>query len=200
MKLYVEGGGDSNVLKTECRKGFSEFLKKAGLQNKMPRIVACGSRRDAYNSFVTASGKGEAAMLLVDSETALDQNNTDQPWQHLAQRQGDQWEKPASATDTQCHLMVECMEAWLIADRETLASFFGNGFNLNDLPAVSRPIESISKAQLYQSLAQATRNCKNSYDKGNNSFKLLARIDANRVTAASPWAKRFVDELTKAMS
>ena len=84
MKLYVEGGGDANLLKTACRKGFSEFLKKAGLAGKLPRIVACGSRRNAYDSFCTAVGRGERALLLVDSEEAVNSAPPHQPWQHLA--------------------------------------------------------------------------------------------------------------------
>lgn len=35
------------------------------------------------------------------------------------------------------------------------------------------------------------------YGKGEHSFPLLARIDPATVMAASPWAKRFVDELKK---
>ena len=203
MKLYVEGGGDSNSLKTECRKGFSKFLEKAGLKGRMPRIVASGSRQNAYNDFVIACRNGEQAMLLVDSESAVAAENSvlgsEQPWQHLAERQGDQWSKPNNANEDQCHLMVECMESWLLADRKALAVFFSNGFNENALPATTRSVESVSKQQLFVSLAQATRNCKSSYSKGNNSFKLLARLDANLVMAASPWAKRFVDELKEAM-
>ena len=203
MKLYVEGGGDFNSLKTECRKGFSKFLEKAGLKGRMPRIVASGSRQNAFNDFVIACRNGEQAMLLVDSESAVSAENSvpvsERPWQHLAERQGDQWVKPNNATDNQCHLMVECMESWLLADRRTLASFFGNGFNENALPVTTRPVESVSKQQLFESLAQATRNCKASYSKGNNSFKVLAIVDANVVIAASPWAKRFVDKLQEAM-
>lgn len=64
MKLYVEGGGDSAALKTACRAGFSEFLSKAGLKGKMPRIVACGSRQNAYDSFCTAINSGEDQINL----------------------------------------------------------------------------------------------------------------------------------------
>lgn len=71
MKLYVEGGGDAAALKTACREGFAKFLGKAGLAGRMPRIVACGSRADAYDSFCTAIRNGEAAMLLVDSESPV---------------------------------------------------------------------------------------------------------------------------------
>jgi len=67
VKIYVEGGGDSAALKTACREGFSKFLSKAGLAGRMARVVACGSRADAFDSFLTAVRSGEVAILLVDS-------------------------------------------------------------------------------------------------------------------------------------
>jgi hypothetical protein len=202
VKLYVEGGGDSTALKTACRAGFSEFLSKAGLKGKMPRIVACGSRQNAYDSFCTAINIGENALLLVDSEASV---STDcqlgdaeswKPWQHLKNRQGDRWDKPDNAEDAHFHLMVQCMEAWFLADRDTLQNFFGQGFNANALPAAeNNRIESVAKEQIYQSLSAATKNCKTKakYGKGEHSFKLLALISPERVTASSPWAKRFIE-------
>ena len=200
MKLYVEGGGDANTLKTACRAGFAEFLRKAGLERR-PRIVACGSRKNAYDSYCTAIAAGEDALLLVDSETAVTEECQQgeaknwSPWRHLRQRQGDQWEKPASADEQDCHLMVQCMEAWFLADRETLRAFFGPGLNEHALPAAGRLVETIAKEQLYRELARATRNCttKGQYGKGEHSFKLLKMIDPDKVTAASAWAKRFVE-------
>jgi len=62
VKLFVEGGGDSNSLKTECRRGFTSFISKAGITRK-PRIVACGSRRNAYESFCTEIANGGDALL-----------------------------------------------------------------------------------------------------------------------------------------
>jgi hypothetical protein len=200
VKLYVEGGGDSNALKTACRAGFSEFLSKAGLKGKMPRIVACGNRQNAYDSFCTAINSGEEALLLVDSESSVAGNCQDdrvenwKPWCHLKNRPGDQWEQPVNATEKDCHLMVQCMEAWFLADRETLEFFFGQGFKGNALPAANQ-IELVDKRQIYQALAIATHNCKtkNKYDKGKHSFKLLAMIAPDKVITASPWAKRFID-------
>jgi hypothetical protein len=198
--LFVEGGGNSNELKTECRRGFSVFLEKAGLKGKMPRIVACGGREQAFDRFSTAEKNGERALLLVDSETAITadcqqgDSGTWKPWTHLKNRQGDNWEKPDNAADDDCHLMVQCMESWFIADRETLKTFFGQDFNANALPALGNSIEAIDMVQIYQSLANATRNCeaKGQYGKGKHSFKILALIDPVKVTAASPWAERFV--------
>ena len=93
--------------------------------------------------------------------------------------------------------MVQVMESWFLADRETLASFFGQGFSANQLPAAANPIDGIAKTQVYRSLANATKNCKTKvpYGKGEHPFKLLGRIDPAKVTSASGWAKRFVDAL-----
>jgi Domain of unknown function (DUF4276) len=207
VKLFVEGGGDSNQLKTECRRGFSSFFEKAGLKGKMPRIVACGSRQDAYNDFVTALNSNEDAMLLVDSEQAVDASlkgaddyESWKPWEHLARREGDNWNKPNTATNTHCHLMVQCMENWFLADRQALKDFFGVDFKENQLPSTSRPIEEVDKSQVYDSLAKATKDCqKGSYGKGAHSFKILQQIDPQKVTAAAPWAKRCVAVLKEKM-
>lgn len=206
MKLFIEGGGESNQLKTECRKGFTQFITAAGLTNR-PRVVACGSREDAYDSFCTELKSGNPAMLLVDSEAGVNANHQQDkdsskwaPWAHLKARQGDEWEKPANATDVQCHLMVECMENWFLADRVTLADFFGQGFHATYLPAADRAIESVHKTDVYTALKKATaKSKKGEYGKGSHSFKLLAEIDANLVVAASPWTNRFIAELKKAM-
>jgi hypothetical protein len=68
VKLFVEGGGDRHNLRVECRAAFSEFLLKAGLAGYLPRIVACGSRHEAYGDYCTALRNSEKALLLVDSE------------------------------------------------------------------------------------------------------------------------------------
>jgi hypothetical protein len=206
VKLYVEGGGDSAALKVECRSGFANFLARAGLRRK-PRIVACGSRRNAYESFCTAVANGESALLLVDSEAPVSarhqQGSPDTwiPWQHLKERAGDGWDRPSNAKEADCHLMVQCMEAWLLADREVLKAFFGQGCKESSLPAPSGSVEAITKVQLYKSLADATRDCrtKGQYGKGEHSFRLLSLADATKVTSASPWANRFVEELKKRM-
>lgn len=214
VKLYVEGGGDSAALKTACREGFARFLEKAGLSGHMPRIVACGGRQDAFDSFCTALKNGEPALLLVDSEapvalaaqlgdaTVKDVRSQWLPWLHLLHRPGDGWEKPAGAQDMQCHLMVQCMESWLLADRASLKVFFGQGFLENKLPPDNPDVEAIAKNELYQSLANATRTCKTKaqYGKGEHSFKLLALLDPVKVMDVSPWARRFIDELKDQMS
>jgi hypothetical protein len=207
MRLYVEGGGDSKQLRTACRQGFAEFLVKVGLKGHMPRIVACGGRRQAYDDFCTALTQGHSAMLLVDSEdpVAAQQPQDDpekwRPWQHLAQRPGDQWQQPAGSNDLDCHLMVQCMENWFLADRESLSAFFGQGYNGGALPPAGNPVESVTKLTICQGLANATKNCKTkrAYGKGEHSFLLLGQIDPTKVIAASKWASRFVTAIKKAL-
>jgi hypothetical protein len=206
VKIYVEGGGDTHILRTACRQGFSGFLEKAGLKGNMPRIVACGGRNNAYGDFCTAIKNNESAMLLVDSESPVNQNCYQEkdpakwdPWQHLTARQGDGWTKPDNTSVTDCHFMVQCMETWFLADRKILVCFYGNGFNEKALPANKRSLETIDKQQVYQSLENATKNCKKKgkYNKGDHSFRLLASINPVLVAESSPWAKRFIDELKK---
>jgi Domain of unknown function (DUF4276) len=207
VKLFVEGGGDSTTLKTECREGFTKFITAAGVQNR-PRVVACGTRGNAYDSYRTAIQNGEEAILLVDAEAPIiaahENGEPDQwtPWLHLKNREGDEWEKPKGAEDTDCHFMAQIMESWFISDHNTLKSFYGASFKTNKLPPETTAIETIAKLCVYKALKEATSGCakKGKYGKGSHSFKLLGAIDPNKVMLASPWAKRFIDELKKKMA
>ena len=194
-RLYVEGGGDHKPSRTECRQAFQAFLRKAGLAGRMPRIFTSGSRRHAYDDFRHALGATQAdasVMLLVDSEGPVATGTG--PWRHLKDRDG--WDKPDGATDDHVHLMVQCMEAWFLADRAAMAEYFGDGFNKNSLPRRT-DIEEISKQDLESGLHSATRSSrpKGTYRKGRDSFAILADLDPGKVTDASPHAKRFLETL-----
>ncbi len=196
VRLYVEGGGDTNRLRTACRRGFREFFEKAGLMGKMPRIIASGSRRSAYDDFCIAQREGAGcALLLVDSEEAVD--DQEGPWDHLRKRPGDRWARPTGASDEQCHLMVQIMESWFLADKATLAKYFGKGFNEGALPKRA-DIEAIPKVDVSKCLERATRRTetKGSYSKGKHSFEILGLIDPKLVRQASPYADRLLVVLT----
>ncbi|MBN1510158.1 MAG: DUF4276 family protein [Sedimentisphaerales bacterium] len=193
VKVYVEGGGEGDALRTECRRGFRKLIENAGFKGRMPGIVACGRRRDAYEDFCTAvenAAQGEFPLLLVDSEAPV----SSAPWDHLKTRDG--WDRPAQAVDGQAHLMVQCMEAWFLADRDALTKFFGQGFRSKALPQ-NREVEEISKEDLSQGMERATRDThtKGAYEKGKHSFKLLATLDPSKVQSASEHARRFFDTL-----
>lgn len=56
-------------------------------------------------------------------------------------------------------MMVQVMEAWLVADPDTLASFYGAGFRHNVIPKID-DVEQIDKARLESSLLRATADSK----------------------------------------
>ena len=195
IKVFVEGGGETNLLRRKCRQGFSKFFSKTGLEGRMPSIVASGSRRNAFDDFCAAlrsPGKYDFIVLLVDSEEPVVAGSS--PWQHLKAR--DSWNQPSDATDDQVHLMVQCMEAWFLADKNSLAAYYGNNFKQNALPA-RQDIENIAKNDILNGLKNATRSRvpKGEYGKGQHSFDILAQIDPAKVIAASPHAKRLVETL-----
>ncbi len=147
IKLYVEGGGDSKDLKNRCRRGFRKFIERAGLEGRMPRIVACGGRENAYESFKTACEDGGVApMLLVDAEGPV---STSDPWKHLFDRDG--WSRPDGASGGHCHLMVQLMESWFLADRSALAAFYGADFREAALPQ-NPSVEKIRKEDVLRGL------------------------------------------------
>jgi hypothetical protein len=199
VKVYVEGGGDHNkALQTQCRQGFSEFLRKAGLAGRMPRVVACGGRHNAFERFRTSHEHADGiAILLVDSEAPV----VDKSWDHVRRRIGDEWVHPAGASDDQIHFMVQAMEAWFHADKDELQRYYGDGFRGATL-SQRLDIDNIPKAGLFAGLSAATKACqKGEYSKGEHSFQILARIDPARVRTSSPaHAGRFLSVMDRICS
>ena len=164
----------------------------------MPRVVPCGPRQRAYDRFRAAINEAEDdsfIVLLVDSETAV--AASDSPWEHLKKR--DNWTRPAVATDDSAQLMVQCMEAWFVADRQSLSAYFGKDFRAAALPAPARDnVEAIAKNDLEPALRRATKSCsKGRYRKGRHSFDLLGRLDPSKVMEASPYAQQLIDTLRR---
>ena len=130
-------------------------------------------------------------MLLVDAEQPVTAQG---PWQHLKQR--DNWDRPDGATDDQCHLMVQVMESWFLADADALESFYGSGFRKQALPR-NPNVEQVPKEDALRGLDRAARGTqKGGYSKGKHGFQILDRLDPDKVRAASPYAKRFLVTLT----
>lgn len=144
IRLYVEGGGDGSNTKSLFRRAFGEALQSlrelAQAKKLGWAIIACGGREATFDAFRTALKAHSDAfnVLLVDSETAVELP----PWQHLQKVDG--WAKPDEVDDRHCHFMAQAMEAWLIADRNALAKFYGKGFKHNALPR-QQDVEQIPK-------------------------------------------------------
>jgi hypothetical protein len=207
IRIFVEGGGDSETTRSKLRKGFGVFLQplvELVRQHKQTvtwrGIVACGPRKAAYDDFCTAVKQypDDLNILLVDAEEALSANASDSKrrnWEHLKRRQGDQWDCPKGVEDDQCFLMIQCMETWLIADRAALKKYYGQGFNEKALPA-SNQLEAVAKERVASSLKQATaKTQKGEYHKINHAFEILERVNVDAVRKALPECDRLFTEL-----
>jgi hypothetical protein len=126
---------------------------------------------------------------LVDSERAV----IVPPREHLSK--ADRWNL-ADVSDDQVHLMVQAVEAWLIADREALADYFGKGFNDNPLP--DRPSEEIPAGSLKNVLNQAARKTnRGRYDEIADCPEILSQVDPAVVRAACPHCRHLFRVLSR---
>lgn len=159
----------------------------------MPAVVACGSRTAAHDQFQTRIRKhpgNEMPLLLVDSEGPVEPATT--PWNHLKQTAN--LPQPAGATDEQCHLMVQLMESWFLADREALRRYFGPQWRDSALHGEPTNVESIPKENVTQSLRDAARpTSKGTYDKSRDAFRILETIDPHKVRQSSRHAERLLN-------
>ncbi len=189
IKIYVEGGGDSKELKTRCREAITKLLEKSDFIGRPPRIVACGSRNEAFDDFKTAYGKGKLVYvaLLVDSEDPV--KAIKQTWEHLNIR--DKWTCPADAADDQVFLMTTCMETWIIADRAALNQHYKNCLQISALPSTTN-IERKARHSVQDSLTNATQKCTNAYAKNKRSFEALANVNPDELTKHCPSFTRMI--------
>jgi hypothetical protein len=202
IAIYVEGGGDgagSNHSKRDLRRGFDSLFrrqKRAAQAKKLGwQLFPCGSRRQAYNAFCRdlALAKNKTlCILLVDSETAIDAETNNAAAnarirvQHLTTLDG--WNLTA-ANPEQVHLMVQCMETWIVADPDAVQAFYGKNFHRPSLP-IRQNLEDEPKLDVYAKLDKATsKTIKGKYAKIKHASKLLERIDPAKI---GPRCPRFV--------
>lgn len=191
VHVFVEGGGSQNRTKTACRKAFHVFFEKLLGDRPKPRIIASGSRDQAYRDFCRSLSDGFTAfgVLLVDSEDPVPAGKT--AVAHLQDR--DRWTKPLP--DGQVHLMVQCMESWFLVDKEMLGQYYGDKFNRSALP--SNPnIEEIPKADIFRGLERATAaTTKGTYHKTQHGFDILSRLEPGLVQQRSRFAAQLFTAL-----
>ncbi|MFM7426370.1 MAG: DUF4276 family protein [Elainella sp.] len=196
IRIYVEGGGDGKDSKASLRQGMDGFLKElknlARHKGVQWKLIACGSRNKTFRDFQTALTSHPDAfnLLLVDAEAPFTSGNI---CQHLQNR--DKW--PTTTIDEiQCHLMVEAMENWLMADVDTLAQFYGQNFNRQAIPNTQN-VEQISKGAVETALAEATRRTqKGRYQKIQHGPKLLGLVNVSTVRRRAPVCDRLFGTLT----
>ncbi len=182
--VYLEGGGNSKEGKTRCREGFRKLLEKCSLTGHIPKVVACGSRDSAYDSFQTAhtiASETDYVALLVDSEDPL--SDTEKTWAHLGQRDG--WQRPQGSQDDQVMFMTTCMETWIVADRDALREYFGQHLQMSALPSLD-DLEGRVRGDVQNALADATRNCPGPYTKGPKSFQIVGQLNPDAIEPHLP--------------
>lgn len=159
----------------------------------MPRVVRGRGRSQTLDLFATAvthPRPGELPLLLVDSEEPVAAGHT--VWQHLKAQAN--MNRPQGAGDDQAFLMVQVMETWFLADRDSLREYFGAALraqHLRQWPA----LEDVSKPTVFTALDQATAGCTRRYAKGRVSYDLLERLNPALVETACPHAKSLLDRL-----
>ena len=199
IRIYIEGGGDGKDTKARLRGGFSFFFKElvqvARSKQIKWNITVCGSRNNAFRDFKNALADRPNAfiILFVDSEAPVKQP----PWEHLKLR--DNWDSPG-VDDTHYYLMVQAMEAWFMADIDTLKRFYGQGFKENAIPK-NINVETIENDSLEPSLKAASRDTKSKgeYQKIQHASKLLEMLDVDKVRKASSECDRIFTTLTELM-
>ena len=155
----------------------------------MPKIVPGGGRQQTFERFAIAVAGGDPGvvpLLLVDSEAPVAAGQS--VWQHL------DWDRPLGTGNDQAFMMVQIMETWFLADRDSLKRYFGTEFRENALKQWPQ-LEDVSKEMVLSALERATANCATCYAKGKVSFELLALVNPALVEAACPHAKALLDRL-----
>ncbi len=194
IAIYLEGGGDSSETKAALRQGMSAFLRplveQARLHGIRWSITPCGGRQAAFDAFQNALivDADVFNVLLVDSEAEV----VNSPSLHLRGRDG--WDL-TGIPESRIHLMSQCMETWVVADVEALASFYGQNFNRNPLPRRIN-LEQEPKLQIYAALENATRHTqKGAYGKIKHASQILKVISPANVQARCRHCVRFFDSI-----
>lgn len=198
--IYLEGGAngpDSKLLSIECRKAFHKLLEQMGFKGRMPKLVACGGRQAVFDRFRTAheSQSCDYVAMWIDSEEPM--LNFEEAWRHLANvTTVHQWQRPGGAADDQVLFMTTCMETWIVADRKTLNLHYGAELQESALPALN-DLEQRNRHDVQEKLIRATRNCKNAYSKGKQSYQILSELNPDVLSQHLPSFVRVSRILSK---
>lgn len=186
IAIYVEGGGDSRDGKAALRQGFDALLdrqKTAARIRKMGwKLVLCGGRDTTFEAFqhATSDAPADIVALLVDAEQPVANATPDGRVAHLASQ--DRWEL-GDVVAERVHLMTQCMEAWIVADAEMLAAYYGKDFRVGALPKRT-VLDDEPKDTLYSALRAASKDTqKGAYSKIKHASELLKRVRPDKVAA-----------------
>lgn len=186
IRIYFEG---NRTLRGSFESFFSELRKLAREAGSTIELVAAKDGPSAYGKAIRTHSQAWN-IRLKDSEEAMPVN----PLQ-LCERHGI---NPAFVD--RVFWMVELMEAWYLADPQTLAEFYGQGFRTNAI-GNTEDIERVSKAEVMNRLREATTNTtKGRYDKVRHAPYLLERLDSRRVQTRARHCRQLFDSVRSKFS
>jgi hypothetical protein len=207
IAIYLEGGGNTAQEKAELRQGFDGLFQteKSTSREKLTslRFIPCGGRKETYEAFMNAleCNPQRISALLVDSETSISKvpvNNAEDAeirLAHLRKKEGDETRQEGdgwplkNVVPERIHLMVQCMETWIVSDVPAMQAFYKQNFKPNSLPKRVN-LEKEPKNEVTSKLEDATRNTqKGAYRKIKHASELLQRIDPEKIATRCP---RFV--------
>ncbi len=203
IKLYVEGGskGSHKRATIKLQQGFDSFfkeIKELARSKKISfKIIPAGNTQSTYDDFIFSVENSPQSfnLLLVDSDDALSENESARAF---LQKKYKKW-KLKTVKDEQCHLMVQIMESWFIADVDALKQFYGQGFNAGKFPK-NRNVEAVEKEQIKKSLKAAiAKTNKKEYHKIEHGSKLLEIINPNKVREAALHCEKLFTEIIKSI-
>lgn len=198
IAIYIEGGGDTANTKAQLRLGLDALLtpqKNAARKKRLGwKLVLCGGRDVTFKAFqhATKVAKSEIVVLLVDAEEAVKTANATGRVAHLAKR--DQWDM-TGVTAEHVHLMIQCMEAWIVADPAALEAYYGKEFNPKVLPKRTA-LDDEPKKDIYAALEAATKATqKGCYGKIKHASDLLSRLNTTTVAQRCASFQQFTQWL-----
>lgn len=199
IKLYVEGGGKGSHKRAtiKLQQGFDAFfreLKDAAREKKISfKIIPSSDTQTTYEDFMLSVRNSPQSLnlLLVDSDDVVAENENARAF---LQKKHKKWNLQ-TVKDAQCHLMVQIMESWFIADVDALKEFYGQRLKVSAIPK-NKNVEAIEKERVENSLKAATvKTNKEKYHKINHGAKILELISSQKVRAAAPHCERLFETI-----
>ena len=194
--IHFEG---SDKLRVGFGKLFENHRERARRNGIRFKTIAGGPNAETVKGFLRSCrlNPSDLNVLLIDSERPAP--NAAEAIRAL--RSSSYWDASvAPKEDERINFMVQAMEAWFIADRQAMASHFGNGFRCGSLPNPQNA-ESTSPNGLTESIDQALRAIggrrRKKYDKVRDGARLLALIDEATVRQNCPSFRRLTDFLSR---
>jgi hypothetical protein len=160
--IYFEG---ATLLRPAMSKFLDPLREGASLKRLRIRLVACGDKGRTEKRFALALEPHK--FLLVDS-----------------------YEYPPKGVSGYRHFMVQLMETWLVADWDTLISYFGVG-------DVMKPVavEQLSKDKVFALLKLLAERRGKPYRKVNDGARLLARVKLESVRVNTGYCNRLCKQI-----